>query len=53
VALFVVSTPYWMPFEWFGFEPLPWPLLLGMVGVALTYGLISELLKKRFYRQLL
>ena len=33
-----------------GFVPLPWPLLLGVIGLTLSYVVAVELAKKRFYR---
>jgi Mg2+-importing ATPase len=42
-----------LPYCWLGslvgLQPLPLPLLLSMIGIALLYGLIVETTKKRFF----
>ena len=42
-----------LPYCWLGslvgLQPLPLPLLLSMIGIALLYGLIFETTKKRFF----
>jgi len=44
--------PY-LPFvSVFGFIPLPWPLLLAMLGLTALYVLATELAKKYFYSKL-
>jgi Mg2+-importing ATPase len=44
-----LTLPY-LPFSAvFGFVPLPWPLMLGMVVLTLAYVGVVELVKKRFY----
>jgi Mg2+-importing ATPase len=53
IVLFTLSVPYWAPPAWFNFQPLPWYLLGSMLGIAVAYGLVSELLKRKFYRQML
>jgi Mg2+-importing ATPase len=49
VLMVALTLPY-LPFSAvFGFVPLPWPLMLGMVVLTLAYVGVVELVKKRFY----
>ena len=51
VLMVALALPY-LPFSAvFGFVPLPWPLMLGMVVLTLAYVGVVELIKKRFYAQ--
>ncbi|WP_233252076.1 magnesium-translocating P-type ATPase [Limnohabitans sp. 2KL-17] len=51
VLMVALTLPY-LPFSAvFGFVPLPWPLMLGMVVLTLAYVGVVELVKKRFYAQ--
>jgi Mg2+-importing ATPase len=44
--------PY-LPFQaWFGFVPLPAPLLLAMIGLTALYVAVTEMAKKYFYSRL-
>jgi Mg2+-importing ATPase len=48
VAAFTIALP-WLPLrEWFDFVPLPGPVLAAVVGITVTYALVSELTKRRF-----
>jgi Mg2+-importing ATPase len=53
IVLLTLSVPYWAPSAWFNFQPLPWYILGSMLGIAVAYGLVSELLKRRFYQQMM
>ncbi|PUE08277.1 magnesium-translocating P-type ATPase [Limnohabitans sp. T6-20] len=49
VLVVALALPY-LPFSAvFGFVPLPWPLMLGMIVLTLAYVGAVELVKKRFY----
>jgi P-type Mg2+ transporter len=51
VAAVAVLVPY-LPFaQTIGFVPLPWPLLAGMIGIALLYGVMAEVTKGMFFRR--
>ncbi len=44
--------PY-LPFSaWFGFVPLPAPLMLAMIGLTALYVVVTEVAKKYFYSRL-
>lgn len=49
VLVVALTLPYWPFSSVFGFVPLPWTLMLGMVLLTLAYVGVVELVKKRFY----
>lgn len=56
VSTFSIVVLGWLiPFTpvgaYFGFAPLPWQIMLAIVGLVLTYFLCVELLKRRFFRR--
>jgi len=49
VVLVTIAVPY-LPFAgWMGFVPLPWPLMLAMIGLTLAYVVAAEFAKQYFY----
>lgn len=50
VIVFSMALPYLPLAGVMGFQPLPPGLLVAMAGIALTYGLLSEYVKGRFFR---
>ena len=53
-AIFSITLmlPY-LPFHsWFGFIPLPAPLILAMIGLTALYVVVTEVAKKYFYSQM-
>jgi Mg2+-importing ATPase len=49
VALFAFAIPSLPGAEWFGFVPLPWPVMAGLVAITLGYLAASEATKHWFY----
>ena len=50
VVLVTLLLPYLPLASMLGFQPLPPGLLAGMAGIALTYAVLSEYLKGRFFK---
>ncbi|WP_258051802.1 magnesium-translocating P-type ATPase [Mesorhizobium sp. INR15] len=51
VGVVAIAVPY-LPFAaWFGFVPLPLPVLAGLVAITTLYLLASEATKRWFFRQ--
>ena len=52
VISMTLVLPY-LPFNsWFGFIPLPAPLMLAMIGLTALYVVVTEVTKKYFYSQM-
>jgi len=53
VTILAIIIPY-LPFSrnYLGFEPLPFWLMLVIIGIALLYAVTSEVVKHFFYRKL-
>jgi Mg2+-importing ATPase len=49
VLVLALAMPYLPGVAIFGFVPLPAPLMLGVVGLTLSYVVVVELAKKQFY----
>ena len=49
IAVITISLPYLPGNTWLGFMPLPLPIMLLMIGITLSYVVVSELAKKYFY----
>jgi Mg2+-importing ATPase len=49
VALLAIAVPYLPGADWFGFVPLPAPVLAGLVVITLAYLGASEAAKHRFF----
>ena len=49
VALFAVAIPYLPGADWFGFVPLPWPVMMGLAAITLAYLAASEATKHWFF----
>ncbi|HWU61651.1 MAG TPA: magnesium-translocating P-type ATPase [Ensifer sp.] len=50
VALFAVTIPYLPGASWFGFVPLPWTVMVGLMAITLLYLATSEATKRWFFR---
>jgi Mg2+-importing ATPase len=51
-TLVVLTMPYIPLMRQLGFAPLPWYLLLSILGIALLYGFIAEITKKIIFRKM-
>jgi len=52
VGSFTITLPY-MPYANFlGLSPLPWPMVVAMVAIALVYALVAELTKHYFFKRI-
>ena len=49
VALLALAIAYLPGASWFGFVPMPLPVLAGLVGITIAYALASEWSKRRFF----
>lgn len=49
VALLAIAIPYLPSASWFGFVPLPGPVMAGLVVITFAYITASELIKHRFF----
>lgn len=50
VGLATLTIPYLPVAKFLGFAPLPFPLVLGMGGIAIGYLIATELTKRWFYQ---
>lgn len=51
VGVIAIIIPYVPIAEWFGFVPLPLPVLVGLVAITVLYLFASEATKRWFFRQ--
>jgi Mg2+-importing ATPase len=50
-AIVVIALPY-MPFaDSLGIVPIPLPVFAGMIGIAVLYGLATDMTKKAFFKR--
>ncbi len=49
VALFAVAIPYLPGAGWFGFVPLPLPIMAGLAAITIAYLAASEAIKRWFF----
>jgi P-type Mg2+ transporter len=51
VFIAAIAVPYFGPFAvLFGFEPIPWTVMISMLGVVLCYIVVTEIAKRFFWR---
>lgn len=48
----VLLIPYLPLMQHLGFEPLPWHILLAIIGIAFVYGMFGEITKKILFRKM-
>jgi Mg2+-importing ATPase len=51
IGMLAISIPYLPLAGWFGFVPLPLPILAGLVAITALYLLVSEATKRWFFGQ--
>jgi P-type Mg2+ transporter len=52
IAIITLGLPY-LPFSnLLDFSPLPWYMLLTMIGIAVLYSIVAELTKRYFFRRM-
>ncbi|MDO5705866.1 MAG: magnesium-translocating P-type ATPase [Paracoccus sp. (in: a-proteobacteria)] len=51
VALIAIALPYSPLAAWFGFVPLPLPVLAGLLAITSAYLVVSELTKRFYFAQ--
>ncbi len=49
VAVLAFAIPYLPGMDWFGFVPLPAPIMAGLAAITLAYLAASEAIKSRFF----
>ncbi|MGV6874257.1 magnesium-translocating P-type ATPase [Pseudochelatococcus sp. B33] len=49
VGMLAVAIPYLPGADWFGFVPLPAPIVFGLIAITLAYLMAAEAMKHRFF----
>lgn len=52
VGIVTIILPYLPIADSLGLSPLPWPMGVGMISIALLYALVAELTKHYFFRRI-
>jgi Mg2+-importing ATPase len=49
MGVLAIAIPYLPGADWFGFVPLPLPLMTGLIAITVAYLAASEAMKRWFF----